>query len=73
MSSTKINQAYTTDENAYEIFIGNITPQEFVKPFDQDVSLAIDNLLDNWVWDEPIPAWLASALYRYVADAIDLG
>jgi hypothetical protein len=61
---------YTDDQDAYETFVGNITPQEFVKPFGS-INAAIDNLIDNWVWNEPVPSWLKKALFCYIEDKID--
>lgn len=62
---------YVSDSKAYECFVGQITPQEFVKPFDGDVDAAIANLVgDGWCWDEPVPSWLKDAVGRYVAERL---
>jgi hypothetical protein len=60
---------YTSDSEAYEIFVGQITPQEFVEgyqEFEFPVDEAAKDFLRNFPYDEPIPSWLGDALYRYV-------
>lgn len=63
-------RAYTSDRKAYEVFVGQITPQEFVAPFG-NINKAISNLIENWPYDEPVPSWLEAALFRYVEDRLD--
>jgi hypothetical protein len=60
---------YISDAEAYEVFVGQITPQEFVEgyqEFECPVDEAVKDFLRNFPYDEPIPAWLEDALYRYV-------
>jgi len=52
----------------YELFIGSLTPAEFVSPFSGNVDSAIQNVLDNWVWDCPIPEDFRSVVHKYVTD-----
>lgn len=62
-------RAYTSDAEAYEIFVGQITPKEFVKgyeDFECPVDEAVKDFLRNFPYDEPIPEWLENSLYRYV-------
>ena len=63
-------RAYTSDENAYEIFVGQISVQEFVEgyeDFECPCDEAVKDFLRNWPWvDEVPPSWLEDALYRYV-------
>lgn len=67
---TQGERQYTTDYEAYQVFVGQITPQEFVSPFGS-INLAIDNLIANWQFQEPVPSWLYSALFRYVEDRLE--
>jgi hypothetical protein len=65
---------YSTDAEAYEVFVGGITPQEFVKGFDAfecPVDEAVKDFLRNWPYGEPIPEWLESTLCRYVESRLD--
>jgi hypothetical protein len=60
---------YTTDAEAYAIFVGSITPQQFVDGFEEfecPVDEAVKDFLRNFPYDELIPLWLEDALYRYV-------
>ena len=60
---------YVSDADAYETFVGQITPQGFVKgyeEFESPVDEAVKDFLRNFPYDEPIPFWLEDALYRYV-------
>jgi hypothetical protein len=65
---------YTTDAEAYEVFVGSITPQEFVngfEEFDSPVDEAVKDFLRNFPYDEIPPVWLEDALYRYVEAQLD--
>ena len=72
-TTTTTERPYTTDKAAYEIFVGGITPRQFIAPygeFDDPISEAISDFIQQWPWeDEAPPSWLASALYRYVEDS----
>jgi len=65
---------YTNDANAYAVFVGQITPQEFLKGFegfDSPADEAVKSFLKSWPYvDEAPPSWLEGALYRYVESAI---
>jgi len=67
---TPSEREFVSNSEAYECFVGSITPQEFVKSF-ESVEAAINNLLETWTWDEPIPSWLSSALFEYVEGALN--
>lgn len=70
--TTTTERQYTSDHEAYESFVGQITPEEFIAPFigsNDPTAEAIRSLMSDWVWDEPAPSWLESALYRYVEDS----
>jgi hypothetical protein len=70
-------RAYTSDTDAYECFVGQITPQEFVagfEEFDWPIGAAIESLLRQWPWDDEMPpSWLGDALYRYVESRLEEG
>ena len=64
-----MTRTYTSDAEAYEIFVGQITPKEFVKGYENfecPVDEAVKDFLRNFPYDEPIPEWLENSLYRYV-------
>jgi hypothetical protein len=67
-------RAYTTDSDAYDIFVGGITPAEFIKGYEEfefPVDEAIKDFLRSWPYiDETPPSWLEEALYRYVESQI---
>lgn len=65
---------YVSDAEAYEVFVGQITPQEFVKgyeEFESPVNKAVEDFLWNFPYDESIPEWLEDALYRYVESKLE--
>jgi hypothetical protein len=65
---------YSTDAEAYEVFVGGITPQEFVKGFDAfecPVDEAVKDFLRSFPYEEAIPDWLEDALCRYVQAQLD--
>ncbi len=68
-------RAYKSDAEAYEVFVGGITPQEFVKgyeDFECPVDESVKDFLRNWTHaDEAPPSWLEDSLYRYVESRID--
>jgi hypothetical protein len=74
---TMVNQTerkYVSDAEAYNKFVGNITPYEFVEGFEEfdcPVDEAVKDFLRNFPYDEPIPAWLEDALYRYVESKLE--
>jgi hypothetical protein len=72
--SKQTERKYVSDSEAYKIFVGQITPQEFVKgyeEFESPVDEAVKDFLKNFPYDEPIPAWLELALYRYVKSKLE--
>ena len=64
-----------TDAQLYECYVGSLTPEEFVKGYencDGDcIHEAIKGFLRQWPWEEPIPDGLVAALYRYVASVLE--
>lgn len=65
---------YTTDSEAYEVFIGQITPQEFIKgyeDFEDPIDEAVKDFLRNFPYVEPIPEWLEDAIYRHVSSSLE--
>jgi phage-related minor tail protein len=54
---------YTTDLDAYQIYVGGITPKEFVATYGGNVEQAISEFLEgDWPWDDEIPpSWLSDA------------
>ena len=71
--TNQTERRYTSDEDAYERFVGQITPQEFVEPFDGEIEEAISSLIseDQWSFDEPPPSWLEDALSRYISEKLE--
>jgi hypothetical protein len=64
---------YTSDASAYETFVGSVTPEDFVKgyeEFDCPVDEAVKDYLRQFPFEEEIPDWLEDALYRYVSTAL---
>lgn len=70
---------YTSDAEAWAVFVGDITPEEFVKPFLKPflksdpidaaydpVDAAIKDHMSDWGWEEEPPSWLEYALDRYI-------
>lgn len=69
--ATTTERPYTSDGEVWAVFVGEITAEEFIKPFlgsPDPVDAAIKNVISNWVWDEEPPTWLPSVLYRYVSE-----
>ena len=65
---------YTSDLDAYAVFVGQITPQEFIKgyeDFEDVVDEAVKDFLRQFPFDEQIPEWLEDALYRYVSSSLE--
>ena len=65
---------YTSDSEAYEIFVGQITPSDFVAPyceFECPIDEAVKDYLRQWPFpNEAPPSWLEDALYRYIESSI---
>jgi hypothetical protein len=63
-------RAYTSDSDAYEVFVGQLSPAEFVAPYSEfecPIDEAIKDFIRQWPYpDEAPPSWLEDALYRYV-------
>ena len=68
--TTTTERAYTTDSEAYEVFVGQITPEEFIKGYEEfecPIDEAIKDFIRNWPHaDEMPPSWLEGALYDYI-------
>jgi hypothetical protein len=61
---------------AYELFVGQITTAEFVKPFDGDVEKAVNQLMTEKWWESddngtPAPDNLAELITQYVESNIE--
>lgn len=62
---------YNSDAETWNVFVGSITPQEFLDPYigsDDPTSHAIRSLMRTWIWDEEPPKWLESILRRYISN-----
>jgi hypothetical protein len=70
MYGEQTERKYVSEPEAYEVFVGQITPQEFVAPFHGNVDDAISNLINNWEYDGNPPSWLRDALCRYVTEKL---
>lgn len=62
---------------AYELFVGQITVQEFVKPFNGNVDAAIDQLMTEKWWESdengtPAPNNLEELIRDYVESELSL-
>lgn len=56
---------YSSDSESYEVFVGQITPQDFVKGF-ENFDDAVKDFLSSFPYDEPIPSWLETSLVTYL-------
>ena len=74
-SETPTERSYTSDSDAYEIFVGALSPQEFVtgyEEFECPAEEAVKDFLRTWPYeDESPPSWLEDALLGYVQTALD--
>ena len=61
---------FVSNSETYEVFCGGVTPQGFVEGY-ESVESAINDLLENWSYDEPIPSWLSSALTEYIEGVLN--
>ena len=72
--TTQTERTYISDSESYDVFVGNITPQEFVKGFEEfecPVDEAIKDFIRNWPYpDETPPSWLEDSLYRYIESSL---
>lgn len=62
---------------AYEIFVGVVSPAEFVAPFGCNVDAAIEQLMAESWWEAdddgtPAPDNLAELIRQYVEEALDI-
>lgn len=62
---THPERQFTTNDEAYEIFVGSLTPQEFIAGYDTP-ELAVDQYLDHGYPHEEKPTWLRKALIEYL-------
>ena len=74
-SETPTERSYTSDSDAYEIFVGALSPQEFIKGYEEfecPADEAVKDFLRTWPYeDEAPPSWLEDALLGYVQSALD--
>jgi hypothetical protein len=72
--TTATERAYTTDAEAYEVFVGQITPEEFINGYEEfecPIDEAIKDFIRSWPHtDETPPSWLDGALYSYIESRI---
>jgi len=61
---------FVSNSEAYEVFCGGVTPKGFVEGF-ESVESAVNDLLESWSYDEPIPSWLSSALTEYIEGVLN--
>jgi hypothetical protein len=63
-----------TNSEAYEAFVGSLTPEEFVSPFvaasSDPIAAAVDNLLADWPWEVNPPYGLRRVLIDYCSDSL---
>ncbi len=67
-------RAYISDSEAYDVFVGGITPQEFMQTFTPvyiSAQEAVSEFIENACFDQEVPSWLESALTRYIEKAIE--
>ena len=65
-------RTYKSDSEAYEVFVGGITPEEFVSGFDSYEAAVADFMAHFEDPDgEESPTWLEDALLRYLADKLE--
>lgn len=60
---------YNSDAETWNVFVGSITPQEFLDPYigsDDPINAAIHSLMSSWGWYEEPPSWLEASLTRYI-------
>jgi hypothetical protein len=64
--TTEAERAYTTDAEAYEVFVGQITPEEFIKGYEEfecPIDEAIKDFIRSWPHaDENPPSGLNVAV-----------
>jgi len=74
-TTATVERAYSSDSDAYEIFVGQITPSEFVAPY-SEFECPIDEAIKDYIrrqWpfvEEAPPSWLEDAIYRYIEASI---
>ena len=57
--------------NYYELYVGQIPVEEFIRPFSGDIDKAIESLVDEWPYDCEIPGDFHSVLSRYCLDSVE--
>lgn len=70
---TELTCQYDSDSEIYDVFVGQITPKEFVmgyEEFENPVDESVKDFLRNFPYDEPIPTWLEDALYRHIESSL---
>lgn len=70
-TTTSTTRRFICDLESYEVFIGGLTPQEFVKGY-ESASSAVKDFLDNFPYEEEIPNWLQASLIRYVESQLEI-
>jgi hypothetical protein len=65
-------RTYISDSEAYDVFVGGTSPEEFISGF-ISVQAAVTDFIEFTRLDQPyqeIPSWLEGALVRYIEKAI---
>ena len=58
---------FTNDYDVWGIYVGGMTPAEFVAPYGDSVEEAVfEFLTQDWPWDETPPSWLEESMLRYI-------
>lgn len=63
--TNQTDREFISHPESWNVFVGGITPQEFCKGFESAES-AVDDFLNNFPFDEKIPAWLRTSLLDYI-------
>ena len=58
-------RAFTSDSESWDIFVGGITPEDFIDGF-QSPESAVRGMLEAWQYEEHAPTWLKESLLRYI-------
>jgi hypothetical protein len=70
MTNVTAERKFTNDYDVWEIFVGGMTPKQFIAPYGGDVETAISEFItQDWPWDdEAPPTWLEESLRRSIED-----
>ena len=54
----------------YESYIGSLSVNEFLKPFNGNIVNAVNNVIDTWPWPCQIPDGFMSVIVDYCTNRI---